>query len=188
MPPTKSLQVGVGAFCSVLTKYPNPRKEITTFFKNYTSRCKVSDLIVIGREVKKVSKRKQICMLFRHTSFENMTIYWVKCWVRVISEGDQSHYFDIPRALPASDRGRRKAILTWHRNTVSRSIIECFPVVVLRRTSSSWEVSVWMLTMTMNRHQRMYLILSPSLSVIKHGDGMELITGHKVKVWICSQR
>ena len=120
-----SLQIGVGAICSVLTKFLCPKKEVRTFYQNYTSRCKVTDLIVIGREVKKVSKKKQMCILFRHNSFENFTLYCVKCWVQVISEGDPSQFFNVPREVPASEEETNDGSLEEQDRAIDNRMLAC---------------------------------------------------------------
>ena len=59
------------------------------------------DLLVIGREVRRVQKKDQLVVLFRQDHFPSMTIYCVKRWIHVTKEGDPAHFFDV-NAVPSA--------------------------------------------------------------------------------------
>ena len=95
MAPRKKLKCGVGAQCWVYLKFMHPQKEIRQFYKNWSSNDKMIDLLVIGREVKKIKGKSKMCVLFRHNDFENITLYCAKQYGNhVIKEGDAVGYFD----------------------------------------------------------------------------------------------
>ena len=92
----KKKECGVGALVWVYKKYLKPSKLINDAYPNATDRCKVNDLLVVGREVRKCNKKDQLCVLFRHDNFPNEILYCAKRWAaHVISEGEPQHYFDI---------------------------------------------------------------------------------------------
>ena len=95
MAPRKKLRCGIGAQCWVYIKYMHPQKVVREFYKNYTSRDRMNDLLVIGREVKTVKGNLKMCVLFRHSSFENVTLYCTKQYAgHVVKEGDEAGIFD----------------------------------------------------------------------------------------------
>ena len=86
---------GIGAVCWVYTKYMHPQKEIRAVFQNMTSNDKMTDLLVVGREVKSVRHKLQMCVCFRHDRFPNKIIYCVKRYANhVVKEGDPTGFFD----------------------------------------------------------------------------------------------
>ena len=95
MAPRRKLRCGIGAQCWVYLKYMHPQKEIREFYKNWTSQDKMRDLLVIGREVRSVRGKQKMCVLFRHSSFENVTLYCTKQYGgHVVKEGDEAGIFD----------------------------------------------------------------------------------------------
>ena len=99
----KSKQCGVGAVVWAYTKYIHPFREVRSFYPNMTDKCKMIDLLVIGREVRRVQKKDQLVVLFRHDHFPNMTIYSVKRWIHITKEGDPAHFFDVNAVTSAPD-------------------------------------------------------------------------------------
>ena len=83
----------------------NPRSKRKTTIENYhqainhhlinkTSTTRVNDLICIKQEVKKVCRKDQLCLVFRHDDWPNHELHCVKKWATVHAEGDQSSFFD----------------------------------------------------------------------------------------------
>ena len=87
---------GVGAVCRAFVKYMHPSELMRNKFVNITAQLKISDLIAIRQEVRRVRRKEQMCIIFRHPYWENQEIYCCKRWVRVLQEGHQDHLFDPP--------------------------------------------------------------------------------------------
>ena len=89
----KKKQIGSGAICTVLLKYLHPGKTISDKFPNRTAQQRLEGLIAQRQEMRKVKKSEQLVVVFRHAQFENVEIYCVKRWCKVISEGAEEHFF-----------------------------------------------------------------------------------------------
>ena len=89
---------GVGAVCRVMLKYLHPSKKIREKYHNRISSNKLGKLIVIRQEVKKVSRKDQMCLIFRHDNCSNEEMNCVKRWAKVMTEGDPEAFL-IPRHL-----------------------------------------------------------------------------------------
>ena len=68
---------GVGAKCSVFLKRLHQKKTANDRYPNETAQQRVSDLLVIKRDVRKVTRRDQEITVFRHVDFENIELYAV---------------------------------------------------------------------------------------------------------------
>ena len=91
----EKLRIGVGATCTVATKYLHPRKIICDKYPNATAKSCVDKLLVVKQETLTVNKKLQLVISFRHEDFEGTEVYCVKRWARVINEGGEEHLFDI---------------------------------------------------------------------------------------------
>ena len=100
----KKLRLGVGAKCTVLLKYLHPGKLIDTKYPNRTAQSTLDNLLAIRQEVKKVNKKEQHCILFRHGKFEGLELHCVNRWVRVIVEGPEEHLF-VPVNISQKEKG-----------------------------------------------------------------------------------
>ena len=89
----KKLRLGVGAKCTTLLKYLHPAKLIDTKYPNRTAQSALDNLIVIQQEVKKVNKKEQRCIVFRHDVFDGIELHCVQRWAKVIVEGSEEHIF-----------------------------------------------------------------------------------------------
>ena len=92
--PRAKKRLRVGAQCNTALKYLHPRRLIQETFPNATAQERLSDLLAIGKEVKKVNRRDQDCITFRHEKFENEIVHAVVRWVKVDEEGPDSQFFD----------------------------------------------------------------------------------------------
>ena len=54
----------------------------------------MSELLAIRQEVRKVNRKDQMCLVFRHPALGNEELHAVKRWVRIDSEGHPDHFFD----------------------------------------------------------------------------------------------
>ena len=88
------LRLGVGAKCCTMLKYLHPAKLIDEKYPNRTAKSKLDDLLVIRQEIKKVNKKEQRCIVFRHGLFDGVELYCVQRWAKVLTEGAIEHLFD----------------------------------------------------------------------------------------------
>ena len=89
---------GVGAVCRVLMRFIHPSKLIRDKYPNRTEQQKLGELTVIRQEVKTVNRKPQMCIIMRHDIWPNKELYCVKRWVKVMSEGSPSDFFDTVEA------------------------------------------------------------------------------------------
>ena len=75
---TTPLQHGVGAVCTALLKYLHPSKLVAKTYVNFDKKLKLDKLLCIGKEVKVVNKKEQLCYVFRHEDFPNQLL-WTVC-------------------------------------------------------------------------------------------------------------
>jgi len=76
-------------------KYLHACKLVIETVRNATVDTKIDDILVIGREVKEVSRRDQLCVLLRNEKFHDSTIHCVVRWATIESEGPDSEFFDM---------------------------------------------------------------------------------------------
>ena len=64
----------------------------------------MTDLLVIGREVRRIQAKPKMCVLFRHVDFENITLYCTKQYGNhVVKEGDAAGFFDRAVDFPLTE-------------------------------------------------------------------------------------
>ena len=83
----QKLKAGIGAKCSTLIKFLHPSKLITDTLINTPSSKRLKDLVAVRREVKRVNRREQECIVFHHDTFPNQEIYCVEKFCKVEEEG-----------------------------------------------------------------------------------------------------
>ena len=88
------LHHGIGARCSVLRKFLHPAALVETIIPNNVHGVRVSELLTIRQEVRKVNRKDQMCLVFRHLALDNEELHVVKRWVRIDSQGHPDHFFD----------------------------------------------------------------------------------------------
>ena len=82
---------GVGASCSVLLIYLQPAKLIHDSHTNKYKRDFLSGIIITQRDVIRVTRREQLCILMKHEEFRDHKLHWVQKLVVVIIEGSEAH-------------------------------------------------------------------------------------------------
>jgi hypothetical protein len=87
------LKNGVGAQCSALKRYLHSRPIIDAKYPNATTTERLESLLAIRREKKTVNNRSQWVIIFRHDEFDNVEIYCVEKYCKVIQEGPPEAYF-----------------------------------------------------------------------------------------------
>jgi hypothetical protein len=92
MAPPK-LRHGVGASCSLLLTRLHPAKVVADKFTNLVHGVRLSDLICLREEEKMVSRRLQLCFVFRHGDFEGKDLHAVRRWSKVEVEGSDTQLF-----------------------------------------------------------------------------------------------
>ena len=98
---TKKKRNGVGATCVVPLKYLYPAKTIDDKFPNRTRQDKLEGLVVLRKEIVRVNRKEQDCLIFSHENFEGIELHCVKRWAKVLAEGSPDHFFTAPE--PASE-------------------------------------------------------------------------------------
>ena len=96
----KKLRLGVGAYCSVYTKFMHSKPTISAKYPNYTSNDRMTELNCIKREVRKVNRRDQMCAVFTHKDFDDVKFYCVLRYVVVTKEGPESELFPDDQGRP----------------------------------------------------------------------------------------
>lgn len=80
----ETLHHGVGAVCSVLLRRLHPLQLVQHKFPNAEHQQRLDDLICIRKEIKKVSRRDQMCYVFRHDVLDdNQELHCVCRWSQV---------------------------------------------------------------------------------------------------------
>ena len=95
MPRPRPLIAGTGAECSVLLKYLHPSKRISEVFPNRTANERLDGLVAIKKDGRKVNKKMQQCIIFRHDRFPNEELHCVTRFCKVLKEGAVEDYFEV---------------------------------------------------------------------------------------------
>ena len=90
----KNKRLGAGAKCSVLIKFLHPSKLVKETLTNPRHNERLDDLIAIREERKKVNRKDQVVVAFRHCKFDNQELHCVKRFVKVVNEGHPDHFFN----------------------------------------------------------------------------------------------
>ena len=94
-------RLGVGAKCSCLSRFVHPSQHIRDIYPNPVSGHHLEGCLTIPQEVKKVSRRDQLCIIVHHDDFktadgEFIKLHAVKRYFKVTEEGDPDLFFDDP--------------------------------------------------------------------------------------------
>ena len=92
-------KIGVGAVCRAYMRFIHPSKLIRDKYPNATHQDKLGEMIVIRQESRKVNHKDQMCIIMRHDHWPNKELHCVKRWVKVIEEGAQADFFDVPPSV-----------------------------------------------------------------------------------------
>jgi hypothetical protein len=79
--------ISVGAICSAPLKYVKPSRVVQDKHPSIRPGERLEGLIAQRREVRKLNRIDQPCIIFRHSSFENVELYCHERWCRVDQEG-----------------------------------------------------------------------------------------------------
>lgn len=103
----KRLHHGIGAICQVVKRLLHPRKLIADKYPNAQKNDVLGDLLAVGCEEKTVGKKPQLCILMRHSDFDDGEIlYAVVRYCRVLTEGPPGDRFlNTIAATPESPAG-----------------------------------------------------------------------------------
>ena len=73
---------------------------IAAKYPNIIATDRIVDLLVLKREVRKVNRKDQMCVIFRHEDFESTKIYCVQRFCVVTKEGPASEFFPETNTVP----------------------------------------------------------------------------------------
>ena len=93
----KKKNLGVGASCTVLSRYMHPAKTVSEKYPNRVHSHKMENLLVLRKEKKVVNRVERDVVVFRHDDFENVELHAVVRWAKVTSEGPAEKFFDNDR-------------------------------------------------------------------------------------------
>ena len=100
--PRKTLRRGIGAKCNIPKRFLHPKRVIDAN-AIYHNKQDIEGLLIIGREERKINNKQAMCCLFRHASFDdNVILYCVEKFAKVVEEGHEDHYFVHPRSARES--------------------------------------------------------------------------------------
>ena len=86
--------------CDCLARFLHPRRDVDAKYTNAHHKHRISDLLLVKRDVVKVNSKEQMCYFFNHPDFDDRLLYCVVRYARVKQEGELGSFFD---ALPASE-------------------------------------------------------------------------------------
>ena len=92
MPPI--LRRGKDAIVSILLKYIHPSEHIRTSHPNPGNGQRLDGCSVIRREVKKVRRSDQLCLIVSHEAYPGVELYCVERYTKVTTEGPADYFFD----------------------------------------------------------------------------------------------
>jgi hypothetical protein len=142
----KRLRHGVGAKITVYLKYLHPRQLVTAKFPNAQQQDVLEGCIAVQKEMKKVSRRDQQCIIMRHDAFDDGTlIHAVLRYCKVTQEGAVEHLFDPQEQQAQQDPEMRRI---WRRMRL-RLLCPTFRML-LRKILPTFgrKDSLWMMIMT----------------------------------------
>jgi hypothetical protein len=96
------LHHGVGANCTVLTKFIHPSEHIRKKHANLDKGHQTL-VIIASEETCKVRRKEQKCYTFRSDDYPNTILYAVKRYVNVVTEGPPETFFNQPTGDEAND-------------------------------------------------------------------------------------
>ena len=92
MPPI--LRRGKDAIVSILLKYIHPSEHIRASHPNPGNGQRLDGCSVIRREVKKVRRTDQLCLIVSHEAYPGVELYCVERYAKVTTEGPADYFFD----------------------------------------------------------------------------------------------
>ena len=95
--------LGVGAICSVKSRFLHPGKLIGDKYKNMASNHELNGLIVVEEGRRMIRRKETDVIVMRHDDFENDFIYCIKKWLKIEKEGAQSMLFETETSTPVAE-------------------------------------------------------------------------------------
>jgi hypothetical protein len=90
----RKLQIGNGAKCTVLKQLLHPSLAVNVKYPNIGHRQRLENLLVVGKEVKRIRGKDQEAILFRHDDFDDGTVlYCQERFAKVVTEGPVTEFF-----------------------------------------------------------------------------------------------
>ena len=108
-------RLGVGAKTSCLSRFIHPSEHIRNKYPNPIQGHRLEWCVVVRQEVKKVSRRDQLCVVIHHNDFKTSSddfieLYAVKHYLKVTEEGSPDYFFDHANTELADEEGVPQAL------------------------------------------------------------------------------
>lgn len=93
---TRKKRLGIGAICTVLKRMLHPSQQIDNKYPNKQFHDRLNDLLVIGKENRRVNGKEQQVILFRHSDFadDDTVLYCMPRFAKVVTEGPECQLFN----------------------------------------------------------------------------------------------
>ena len=97
--PRRRKILGKGATLNALIKFIHPSEHIRNKFPNPVNQQRLDGLTAVRRELKVVSRKKQMCIVCTHPGFkteggELVELHFVERWATIVNEGPEDLFFD----------------------------------------------------------------------------------------------
>ena len=91
--------LGVGVKVTCLTRFLHPSEHIRAKYPNPVSGHRLEVCVAVHQELKKVTRKDQLCVIVHHDNFKTaedvfIKLHAVKHYFKVTEEGDQDLFFD----------------------------------------------------------------------------------------------
>lgn len=97
--PTPRKEINVGDVCSVLLRYLHPSQLISARYPNQEHGERLTNLLVIGTDTKRIRGIERRCVIFRHPEFENIQLYCSVQFARVSTAVETPEVGRVPVVL-----------------------------------------------------------------------------------------
>ena len=99
MPRQRKLKLGKDAVVSCLSKYIHPSEHIRRRWPNPINGHRMEGLRVLRQEIKRVSRKDQLAVVFTHPEFKDdnnelLELHTIQRWLTVTEEGESDYFFD----------------------------------------------------------------------------------------------
>ena len=85
--------LGIGAVCLAPLKCMKPSQVLETRVLNARAGERLTGLLAIRKEVERLNRKDQVCIVFRHPDYENQELHCHIRWARVETEGPEAQFF-----------------------------------------------------------------------------------------------
>lgn len=97
--PTPRKEINVGDVCSVLLRYLHPSQLISARYPNQEHGERLTNLLVIGTDTKRIRGIERRCVIFHHPEFENIQLYCSVQFARVSTAVETPEVGRVPVVL-----------------------------------------------------------------------------------------